>query len=279
MGTIELLLRTHFTLVTAVKGSNLEDVIGYGSGFMMSYRGYNFFVTAAHVNEPTWSISSKIKMIMDNDVAIVTHIVTNQNGKMMTLYIPIGKFLYINEIKIDPSKTDILKVMEDAEQTPIPVDVAVAMVEERPGVFTFNDFIVQDEENGDWEAKSKIIIPYESVMKPDAEDHYFVYGRVKFDHRTDEDGVPYIYSEPRCHPDMEYVTTIDGNVHVFRATEDVIYEDWAGISGSPVLNPEGYIVGIASSVINGSPYLLALDINVVRPLFDMLILEKEGNIA
>ena len=279
MGTIELLVRTHFTLVAAVKGSNLKDVIGYGSGFMMLYRGYKFFVTAAHVNEPTWSVKSKVKKIMDNDVAIVTHIATTQGGVMQTLYIPIGNFVYINEIHIDPSKTDILKDIEASEQDPIPVDVAVAMVEERPGVFTFSDYLIPEDENEDWETKSKIIIPYDVVTGPDVDDHYFVYGRVKFDPRTDEYGTPYVYSEPKCHPDMEYVSTLEGNVHVFKATEDVIYDEWAGISGSPVLNPDGFVVGIASSVLEGFPHLFALDISVVRPLFDTLIMERENNNA
>lgn len=279
MDTIELLVRTHFTLVAAKKGSNLKDVISYGSGFMMSYRGYKFFVTAAHVNEPTWSEKSEVKKIMDNDVAIVTHLVTTQGGVMQTVYVPLGNFVYVNEVYIDPSKTNIITDILAAEKDPVPVDVAVAMVEERPGVFTFNDWASPEEEDADWEAKSKIIIPYDAVMEADADDHYFVYGRVKFAPRTDEKGNLYVYSEPKCHPDMKYVSTLEGKVHVFKATEDAIFEEWAGISGSPVLNPEGYIVGIASSVLDGSPYLFAMDISVVKPLFDTIIMEKETNIA
>ena len=80
MGTIELLVRTHFTVVAVEPGSQLRNVIGYGSGFMMSYKGYRFFVTAAHVTEPTWSTKAKEIDIRGNDVAIVTHIAQEYKG-------------------------------------------------------------------------------------------------------------------------------------------------------------------------------------------------------
>lgn len=274
MGTIELLVRTHFTVVAAEPGTQLRDVIGYGSGFMMSYKGYRFFVTAAHVTEPTWSTKAKEIDIRGNDVAIVTHIAQEYNGVKQTVYVPLGGFVYINEIQIDPNNPDLLKVIQEAEEKPTPVDVAIAIVEERPGVFSFSGGDEQEEEGMDWEAKSKVIIPFEAVVEPDPDDHYFVYGRVKFDNRTDEEGHLYVYSEPRCHPDMEYLSTIQGHFHVFKATEDIVYDEWAGISGSPVLNPQGEIVGIASAVLPGTPHLFALDIKTVRALFDVLISER-----
>lgn len=274
MGTIELLVRTHFTVVAAEPGTQLRDVIGYGSGFMMSYKGYRFFVTAAHVTEPTWSTQVKEKDIRNNDVAIVTHLAQECNGVKQTIYVPLGDFIYINEIHIDPNNPDLLKVIKEAEEKPTPVDVAIAMVEERPGVFSFSGSEEQ-EEGTDGEAKSKVIIPYEAIVEPDSDDHYFVYGRVKFDNRTDIDGNPYVYTEPKFHPDMEYLSTIQGNLHVFKATEDINYDEWAGISGSPVLNSQGEIVGIASAVLPGTPHMFALDIKTVRTIFDVLISERK----
>lgn len=272
MGTIELLVRTHFTLVAATSGTQLKDVVGYGSGFMMSYKGYRFFVTAAHVIEPTWSTQSKKEIdIRGNDAAIVTHIAQEYNGVKQTVYVPLGGFVYINKIQVDPNNPDLLKMIQNAEQNPTPVDVAIAMVEERPGVYSFSGGEEPGKEGEDWEAKPKVIIPYEAVVEPDCDDHYFVYGRVKFDNRKDEAGHPYVYSEPRCHPDMEYLSTIQDNFHVFKATKDIDYDEWAGISGSPVLNPHGEIVGIASSVLPGTPHMFALDIKTARPFFDVLI--------
>lgn len=276
MGTLEILVRTHFTLVAAEKGTQLKDVICYGSGFMMAYKGYKFIVTAAHVNEPTWTKQAKVKEIRDNDVAIVTHLAQIKDGVMQTMYIPIGGFTYINSFKVDPSTTDFLSVFNEVEKNPIPVDVAVAMVDERPGVFSFKEWATPEESNNNWEAMSKIIMPSETIIAPDVNDHFFVYGRIKFEPKIDDKGQPYMYSEPRFHCDMEYYTTIQDNIHVFKATENIVYEEWAGISGSPVLNPNGYVVGIASAVSVGTPFLFALDIKQVLPLFDVLILEKQN---
>ena len=277
MDTLELLVRTHFTLVAAEKGTMLKDVIGYGSGFMMSYKGYKFFVTAAHVNEPTWSTRSEEVEIKNNDIAIATHLSCEQNGVKQTVYVPIGDFLYVNEFKVDPSNFDFPAAVEEAERNPVPVDVAVALVKERPGIFTYSDDISKEVENADWEEKSKIIFPYEAVVDPDKDDHYFVFGRIKFEPRNDEEGHTFIYSEPRFHVDMEYISNLSDHVLCFKATEDIDYDEWAGISGAPILNPEGYIVGIASSVFEGTPYMFGLDINIVRPFFDILIQEETGN--
>ncbi len=273
MGTIELLIRTHLTLVAAEQGSQLQKVVGYGSGFMMLYRGYRFLVTAAHVNEPDWSELVTVKDIRNNEVAIVTHLSQEKDGVMKSVYVPIGGFTYINTITVAPDTTDFQAVLENAEKNPDPVDVAVALVEDRPGVMQFSND-EPDEETENLEARSKILIPYEAVVEPDKDDHYFVFGRVKFEPKVDDNGNPYVSSEPMLHSDMEYYSTINENVHVFKATEDVVYEEWAGISGSPVLNPNGYIVGIACSVLPMTPYMYALDIKTVRSLFDVLINDK-----
>lgn len=271
MGTLELLVRTHFTLVAAVKGTMLKDVVGYGSGFMMSYRGYKFLVTAAHVNEPSWSTHSEEVEIRDNDIAIATHLSCEQNGVKQTIYVPIGDFIYIKEFKVDSSNFDFPAAIEEAERNPVPVDVAVALVKERPGVFTYNDDVSKEVENADWEEKPKIIIPYDAIVEPDRDDHYFVFGRIKFENRTDAEGNTFVYSEPCFHVDMEYVSTLSDHILCFKATEDIVYDEWAGISGAPILNPDGDIVGIASSVLEGTQYMFGLDIGMLRPLFDVLI--------
>lgn len=275
MNTLELLVRTHFTLVSTEKGTNLKNVVGYGSGFMMQYKEYRFLVTAAHVNEPNWSEQAKVKSIMDNDVAIVTHLAQMHEGKMKTVYVPIGGFMYVNSIKVDVTTKDFETVLQDAEENPIPVDVAVALVEERPEVFTFSYDKGNEEGSDNLETAPKILIPYEAVIEPDHDDHYFVFGRIKFVPKLDAQGNTYVDSEARFHCDMEFLSTLENHVLVFKVPENIVYEDWAGISGSPILNPEGYIVGIACSVLPNTHYMYGLDITQVRPLFDMLIHEKK----
>lgn len=56
MGTLELLTKIRYQLVAASSGTEFKDVLGYGSGFMLSYKGQIFLITAAHVAEPNWSV-------------------------------------------------------------------------------------------------------------------------------------------------------------------------------------------------------------------------------
>lgn len=279
MGTIEFLLGTRLQLIACTSGTQLKDVVGFGSGFMLSYKGYNFLITAAHVAEPNWNEKNVHPRLDSNDIAIATTLSEiNESGIKQTVYIPVGGFEFVEQLHIDLNSLSQGEITFNG--TPEPIDVTYTIVKDRPGVFHFNLEPKDSVSENDSRKCEYLVISENAIYPVDEYDHYFVYGRIKFERRIDEDGSPYWYSEDRFHVDMTYRTTINGNILVFETANDdeVVYEEWAGISGAPILNQEGGLVGIACSVLDGTHTMFGLDINFVLKFLDIAIdQEKRAN--
>lgn len=65
---------------------------------------------------------------------------------------------------------------------------------------------------------------------------------------------------------------------LLNTTEDILdYDDWAGLSGSPVLNQEGKCIGVLCSVNEGTKSVFVKPFSKIRPLLDTIILQEEMN--
>ena len=53
------------------------------------------------------------------------------------------------------------------------------------------------------------------------------------------------------------------------------YEDWAGLSGSPVLNQEGKCIGVLCSVIEGTQSVFVKPLKKITPFLDTMIIQEK----
>lgn len=178
---------------------------------------------------------------------------------MMT---PIGGFYYMESFDI--SKEDL---------NPQLIDVAISLVDrtklEAP-FFTDEDIKDENENPIVTPNEQKLQFLEEHIVNPQKSDKYFIYGKIRpqfkglFLHRT------YTFKN-----NLQYVDKF-GNYLLLNTQEDIIdYEDWAGLSGSPVINQEGKCIGVLCSVNVGTRSVFVKPFAIISPLLDTIILQEK----
>jgi hypothetical protein len=121
----------------------------------------------------------------------------------------------------------------------------------------------------------KIHIKDTDIISANNEDTYSVFGRVKFS-LVEINGTVVLNSQQTFKTGLKLVDEDDSqNYYILQYPDEVIYEDWAGLSGSAVLNQEGKLIGIACAVsTSGNRWIWVKKIQRVLPLMDAAILEN-----
>jgi hypothetical protein len=256
----EILVKTTYQVVISKEKTFQSNPIAFGAGFFINYNEKLFFITADHVihiedhklNERTG---------IENYLAILNNI--SDKTTFSTLMTPIGGFYYMESY--DMSKKD---------SDPQLIDVAISMVDRKKIEAPF--YTDEDIRDGD----TKLVSPNEQkfeflkehIVVPQKTDTYYVFGKIKpnfkglFLHRTNT-----------FKNNMKYIDT-HGNFMLLNSTEDIIYDEWAGLSGSPVVNQDGKCIGVLCSVIEGTKSVFVKPFSKIVPLLDTIILqEKQKN--
>lgn len=237
MRLLEVLTRTRFQVFTFPQGTLSDTAIpeGAGSGFVLEYNGKLFFVTADHVCHPDdYKPGVTQRSFDDKDVAIVNNWIEKdpKTGKDTHILTPIGGLYYFTQLKFDLNAGfgdikpfdatfavfNLSKVLKPLKNEPL----YVAGGSDVPG------------------GLDMIPVPSHTIITPNADDRYIVYGHTQFTFNTTTSLLEWKVTH---HENMTYLCE-NGDYYVLKPNEPVKDKEWKGISGAPVFNLQGGLLGI-----------------------------------
>lgn len=258
----EILVKTTYQIVVSKEKSFQTFPIAFCAGFFLNYKANLFFITAdhnIHINDHKINERTGI----DNYVGVLNNI--SDRNTLSTIITPIGGFYYMESF--DVSKEDL---------NPQLIDVAISLVDRTK----FEAPFLTDEDFKDENSKSlvspkeqKMEFLDEHVVAPSSDDIYYIYGKV----RPEIKGL-FLHRVNTFKNGLRYVDTF-GNFMLLN-TEDKIsnVDDWAGLSGSPVLNQKGQCIGVLCSVNEGTQSVFVKPFTKIIPFLDTIILQEQLNI-
>lgn len=257
----EILVKTTYQVVISKENSFQSNPIAFGAGFFINYKGNLFFITADHnihiedhkINERTGS---------DNFLAILNNI--SDKSTFSTLMTPIGGFYYMQSFDI--SKRDL---------NPQLIDVAISLVNRSifQAPFRTDEDIMDENSNLLVRAnEEKFEFLDEHIIEPSTEDSYYVFGKIKPHFK----GL-FLHRSNTFKNNLKFINRY-GNYLLLNTSEEILdYEDWAGLSGSPVLNQEGKCIGVLCSVNEGTKSVFVKPFSIILPFLDTIILQEQLN--
>lgn len=264
---LEVLTRTRFQVFTYPQGTLSDTAIpdGAGSGFVLSYKDKLFFITADHVCHPDdYGDNSTSRSFDDKDVAIVNNWIEKdpETGKDLHILTPIGGFYYFTQFKFDKfggiseggKPYDASFAILDTSKFVKPLKSETLLVEGGPDVPGGLDMIP---------------VPSESIIVPSHNDRFIVYGHTNF---TFNKSTNLLEWKVTHHEDMTYYGE-RGDYYLLKPNEPIIVEEWKGISGSPVLNLQGGLLGILCGGDN--EYIYVMNIHKLLSFIDTTLQIEE----
>ncbi len=258
----EILVKTTYQIVVSKEKSFQTFPIAFGAGFFLNYKANLFFITADHnihindhkINERTG---------VDNYVGVLNNI--SDRNTLSTIITPIGGFYYMESFDI--SKEDL---------NPQLIDVAISLVDRTK----FEAPFLTDEDFKDENSKSlvspkeqKMEFLDEHILAPSSDDIYYIYGKV----RPEIKGL-FLHRVNTFKNGLRYVDTF-GNFMLLNTENEISnVDDWAGLSGSPVLNQKGQCIGVLCSVNEGTQSVFVKPFSKITPFLDTIILQEQLNI-
>lgn len=235
---------------------------GVGSGFMLDYKGEVLFVTADHVVN---THDNGVRKVDRNTFIQTNNIANNEQGQFYVELITLSGIVFCTHFKVDLNTGNV---------TELPLfDGAFVLLNDFQkkakyitNECTINEAMVKTGEN-------KLRLDASCISVADKNDDYFVFGRVRFEYDQADNGQFLLRSRFISHDGLKYVRD-DGNYYVLKYAQRVVVDDWKGLSGSPVLNHEGGLIGIACAVSSVSDEVWVKKIQCMLPLFDAEILTK-----
>lgn len=253
---LEILVKTSYqTQITHPDDLTLDDPVSYGSGFMVHYKGVPFFITADH-NIHLDDYSSEIPR--RTGINYRTSIFTNFNpdiDTISTIVTPLDEFYSMTRFN--------LKKPQDAFEL---IDVAICILKEinfkypfLTGEVRFKDFTVPAGE-------VKFSLREESFGVPSKDETYIIFGMV----RPAMNGISLI-RKGTVKENLKFIIKT-GDYYLLNTPELITdYEDWAGLSGSPVFSSEGKCIGVLCSVNEDSNSVWVLPMDKIRFFMDHII--------
>lgn len=219
---------------------------GMGSGFILDYKGRSFFVTADHVvntHDNGRRLINSARMI-----AIQTNVISG----IYSAVIPLDGFNYFSKFKLEEGALTDEKLIDAAycELTANKINDINTYCK------TANLDISVDEK--------KLHIPSDSITSVNLEDTYSTYGCVKgaLDHFH---GTTLLISTPKFHTGLKFVSEKDQYYELkYPKVND---EEWHGISGAPVLNQDGKLIGILCA---GDPMNNILYVKTIQSVINLI---------
>lgn len=251
MDIINLIAKSSLHIIMVRPSDN--EPMAFGSGCIVSYKGRYFLLSVAHVTDIN---------------GLTTCIETNQPP--VDLHTPIysvGTMCYFDEYKIPKDKKlEEIKAFEELlvnfDDT---LDVTFCEIKQHITLLQPEwDFGAYKIEKGE-----KVSLNLEEGGLPEKGKLFGLCGRV----RQDLNGAQ-LKSQPTLKLDLEYRGT-KGRFHYFLTPElikDV--DDYSGCSGSPILDEDGKLVALTSSVMKNTKLIFGFSIDECKRLLDLAIETK-----
>lgn len=253
----ELLWRTTLQVVVT-KDEEAQRIKNWGSGFLFNYKENSFFITADHVahlddfemgqrlgkDDFVWAINNK-----------------NNPKELSTLLTPIkGIFSF-----------DLFDLNDVLPEIPILEDIAFSIVTGKIEVPFYTHELIDRDGNVIVPAgKEKLYIKEESVTEMDFSDYYIVGSCVKWN----IEGIRLDYLNV-VHEDLAFKEVNADGYYVLKYPEPVIKEYWQGVSGAPVFNQLGRLVGMLIEVNEIDDTVVVVPMKKIMHFIDYAIQYEE----
>lgn len=258
---INLFERIRYQLVAFPYGVQIGAPTLVGSSFMLDYKGYTFLMTADHVV----NTHNKGVRRLDKTVAIQTNRVRIENGQPECELVGLTNVEFFTQLNVDFNTGGVNKMpLFDAAYSILYEDtLAKSFVTPQ---INFNDVLINA-------GTPKQHLKEACITVPSADKEYCVFGRIKFRFENIE-GVNVLWSELTFKKELRYIGEND-DYYLLKSPIDFVYEDWAGLSGSAVLDTDGKLIGIACAVKVTDKLILVKKIQSLLPLMQASILQIE----
>ena len=231
-----------------------------GSGFILDFEGHKIFVTAGHVATSHYDgafSDDKLMTIQTN--ALYKDEGTGRHGCIL---VTVCGVVSATAHKVDMASGNIRLIGV--------VDVSFAQLDSTRVNAPFVTQRINIEGADVKYGEPKQYISYDDVIEVNHEDVYSVFGRVHLNF-CDYNGQHILNSDVIFHTGLKYTGTIQDMV-VLKYDKPVVVADWKGLSGSPVLNQDGKLIGVACSIDPIANTLHVMPIQKIKPLIQAEIL-------
>lgn len=234
-----------------------------GSGFLLTHNGYTIFVTAGHVAS---TINNGVN-IYDRFITLQTNTirVNPATNGLECILVTLSGLTTLSVFHVD-TKANLVS-------TEKPYEVAFRILDTK----RLNAPFVTQEVNllgahvpyGE----QKVTISSNDIVVANKLDFYSVYGRVKL--FFENKGNNFVLNSTTIfHSNLKLLYETD-DMYVLQYDSPVLLCEWKGLSGSPILNQNGKLIGIACSV---DPFVNTLSVMKMRrviPLIEADILSNQ----
>ena len=244
---------THQLIVAKDTDHDFSNPIGWGSGFYLRVNEKCVFVTADHVvHMEDHEVGERTGV--ENCIAIMTQYKCDE---LQTPILPIGELNTFESFDITDEITD-----EAGNLVYIPelIDVAFKIFE--------NDIIpirmsplsidgVEFVKDGDYD----IVISESACRDITSNDYCLITGRV----HTKISGLM-IKSDLTIYQDIKYLRTDSDGNFILSYTGPVVHDDWAGLSGAPVITDSQFCIGMIIEINENDNTLKVMPITYILRL-------------
>lgn len=258
-----------YPIVAAPEDGTLMNPTEAGTGFFLHYKDRHIFITVDHIIHDDYATGEKISHGFDNHAAILTgRIHRNSENRREGELFRLGGFYYFE--KFNASDPDSVADLFDAAYIIFDDDRYKQLVSITSGAVKSDGQVIVPR------GINRIPIAANIIATPNAEDTYFVAGQVKYHWQQNEAGDKILASSYIQHPEMRYHHT-DGDFIILTNLESIIKSHWKGLSGSPVINQEGALLGILCDGKVGADKVYVMDIRKVIRMVDYSLQIEEIN--
>lgn len=274
--------------------TNSDDIKGFGSGFFLRHNGVLFFITADHVvhlDDHDEMNETGQRLGVDYTPQIITNIQDKAN--LTSINIPIGGFYHLTGFRMDKedfaSPVEFLstfkKITEgkiDINDESIPLDVriasfpdmAIAKIQEPLACSVLNNKVLDCDGNIIIdEGTPKLFLDSQYTTNMDANKWYIVAGTIgnelKDSIRLERLNV--------VHAFLKYIEKDSEKNVVLETPETPNINHWSGLSGAPVLNEDGLLVGMIIRGPISEPLVTIIPVEKIIWFLDIIIKNENLN--
>ena len=256
----EILIKTNYQIVINKDKEFKDFPIAYGSGFFIHYHNNLFFLTADHnIHYNDHQVNERLGE--ENYVGILNNISIPE--QLTTIITPIGGFYFMESFDI--SKPDLDHQL---------FDVAISLVDntkfEAP--FLTDENFIDGDQIIVSPKEHKYQFLEEHIAEPNNSDTYYIYGKIK----PEIKGL-YLHRQGVFVSNIKFVSKSGSYLLLNTENEIENYEDWAGLSGSPVLNQDGKCIGVLCSVIEKTKSIFVKPFERILPILETIPIQEKLN--